>query len=113
MTYFVSQGNFLDSPKVDKDSDSLTSSTGLDMGATGMQGWRLEMEDEHILTDMPSLPTHTFVAVFDGHGGAGAAAYAKQYLVTTIEETKEWSDYITSGDPETLGAALTQAFLSK
>ena len=31
-----------------------------------MQGWRLEMEDAHIATDMPSQPDHTFVAVFDG-----------------------------------------------
>lgn len=105
-------GNFLDNPKIDKDSDSLTSSTGLDMGATGMQGWRLEMEDEHIITDMPSLPDHSFVAVFDGHGGAGAAAYAKQHLVMTIEETKEWSDYKASGDTAALGEALTQAFLN-
>ena len=31
-----------------------------------MQGWRLDMEDAHIITDLPSLRDHTFVAVFDG-----------------------------------------------
>ena len=31
-----------------------------------MQGWRKDMEDAHIITDLPSLRDHTFVSVFDG-----------------------------------------------
>jgi len=37
-------GNFLDSAKLDKDSHAIKTSTGLHAAATGMQGWRLEME---------------------------------------------------------------------
>jgi serine/threonine protein phosphatase PrpC len=32
-----------------------------------MQGWRQEMEDDHIAQDMPSRQDHTFLAVFDGY----------------------------------------------
>ena len=60
------QGNLLDAPNTLKTSELYKSSTGLDAGATGMQGWRLEMEDSHISADMPSQKDHTFVAIFDG-----------------------------------------------
>jgi len=60
-------GNLLDTPKTEKvDCHLFTSSTGLNCGGVGMQGWRIEMEDAHIIADLPSLPDHTFVAVFDG-----------------------------------------------
>lgn len=35
-----------------------------------MQGWRTEMEDDHISLDMPSQPNHTYLAVFDGYVSA-------------------------------------------
>jgi len=37
-------GNFLDAAKQDKDSHEIKTFNGLDAAATGMQGWRLEME---------------------------------------------------------------------
>ena len=37
-------GNFLDTAKLDKDSHAIKTATGLNAAATGMQGWRLEME---------------------------------------------------------------------
>ena len=43
------------------------STTGLRVGVTGMQGWRLEMEDDHIATDIPSQRDHVFLAIFDGY----------------------------------------------
>ena len=63
---FHIQGNLLDTPKTEKTSEEVTTRTGLSIGATGMQGWRLEMEDAHIAKDMPSQDDHTFLAVFDG-----------------------------------------------
>lgn len=106
-------GNLLDSPNTAKMSEPFTSSTGLVVGSSGMQGWRLEMEDAHISCDMPSIASHTFVAIFDGHGGAGAANYAATNLITHIEETGQWEQYVRSGakDPHLLGEALSQAFL--
>lgn len=72
------------------------------------------MEDEHITIDMPSEPSHTFLAVFDGHGGSGAAAYARKNMVEFIEESEEWKSYLKSGadDVGLLGEALRVAFLA-
>lgn len=64
------------------------------IGASGMQGWRLEMEDAHIIVDMPSRKDHLFLAVFDGHAGAGAARYAAEHFVKKIEATSEWRAYL-------------------
>lgn len=108
-------GNLLDSPRTEKvDIDAYVSSSGLVCGACGMQGWRLEMEDAHIVKDMPSLPNHLFLAVFDGHGGSGAAIYAAKNLVQCIENTPLWKEYVFGGreNVELLGQALQQAFLT-
>jgi len=40
------------------------------------------MEDAHILKEMPSAPKHTMLAVFDGHGGSGAAIFAAANLIS-------------------------------
>jgi serine/threonine protein phosphatase PrpC len=56
----------LDVPNTAKDSHVFVSTTGISTGVTGMQGWRLEMEDDHIATDIPSQRDHMFLAVFDG-----------------------------------------------
>jgi hypothetical protein len=63
---FLFQGNLLDTPNKVKDSEAYTTSSGLSCGSSGMQGWRLEMEDSHLIMDMPSRKDHTFFAVFDG-----------------------------------------------
>lgn len=39
-------------------------------GVAGMQGKRNEMEDSHIIADMPSKKDHLFLAVFDGCASA-------------------------------------------
>ena len=58
-------GNFLESPKREKDSHECELN-GYQIGVSGMQGWRLEMEDAHLSKTMPDKPDHTFLAVFDG-----------------------------------------------
>lgn len=102
----------LDHPVVDKDTQLLEFSYG-PVGASGMQGWRPEMEDSHIACTMPSLPNHLFLAVFDGHGGARAAIYAGDHLVSVIENTEKWKRYVNSSekDPELLAAALQDSFI--
>lgn len=106
-------GNFLDCPNTTKDSDLFTSTTGIVCGVTGMQGWRMEMEDDHIAIDIPSQRDHIFLAVFDGHGGAGAAKFAARNMVQFLEKTEEWKQYVSSGaaDVTLLGRALQQSFL--
>ena len=105
----------LDKPKTDKPHSELkTMNNGLQVGATGMQGWRLEMEDAHIVQDLPSKPSHSLLAVFDGHGGAGAAIWAAGRLIGILEETVQWKEYL-QGDKEDaalVGVALRQSFLT-
>jgi protein phosphatase 1B len=78
-----------------------------------MQGWRLEMEDAHISQELSSVPAHSIQAVFDGHGGAGAAIWVAANLVAILEDTVEWGTYTAAGkdNPELVGKALRSAFL--
>jgi len=109
----IIMGNQLDSPKTEKDGETFISSTGLEAGSTGMQGWRLEMEDSHVAIDLPGFPNHQFFAVFDGHAGAGAAKYASKNMVQYLQESKEWRKYADGGcsNIEDLGNAMVDAFL--
>ena len=65
------------------------------------------------MREMPSKPDHFLVAVFDGHGGAGAAIYAANNLINVIQSTDQWNRYVEAGEPNAilLGEALRQAFL--
>jgi hypothetical protein len=77
-------GNSLEAPNTDKITHAYTSSTGIEvggwpydfhlnfissinslaiLGCSGMQGWRLEMEDSHISIDIPSRPDHLLLVV--------------------------------------------------
>ena len=62
---------------------------------------------------MPSLKDHVFVAVFDGHGGAGAAIFAEKNMVTVLEDSMAWKRY--HDDPakssKYLGEAMIHAFV--
>jgi len=86
---------------------------GMEVGVTGMQGWRTEMEDAHICHEMPSKKTNVIVGVFDGHGGKGAAIWIEKVLISFVEKTTDWKKYVASGteNPELVGSALRQAFL--
>jgi serine/threonine protein phosphatase PrpC len=108
-------GNTLDNPITEKESDFYQSAaTGLAAGATGMQGWRLEMEDAHVAIDIPDAPGHMFLAVFDGHAGAGAAKYAAREIIGHLKATEEWVRYVAGGysDPHLLGEAMSVAFVN-
>jgi len=62
---------------------------------------------------MPSKPTHSLFAIFDGHGGAGAAIFAADNLIRLIEETSEWKTYAANpekDDPEAVGQAMKIAY---
>lgn len=106
-------GAFLSAPMTQKHNEAFTSSTGLQVGSSAMQGWRREMEDAHFARDMPSKPDHTFVAVFDGHGGATAAEFAAANLVQAVEAMPEWVNYLAGDAQDTalLGQALSKAFM--
>jgi len=103
----------LDSPRTEKEDFSYTSFTGLKTGSSGMQGWRLEMEDAHICCDMKSRPDHLLLAVFDGHGGSGAARFAASKLVDVIEANSTWKKYVADecDNLQKLSTALVESFI--
>ncbi|KAI0086500.1 PP2C-domain-containing protein [Irpex rosettiformis] len=77
-------GQTLSSPATDKDTKYGLNEKFL-YALTGMQGWRISMEDSHTAIlkldeSKPDLETDAFFGVFDGHGGANVAKYAGQYL---------------------------------
>jgi protein phosphatase 1B len=87
-------GNMLDSPKTEREGELYTSSTGISIGVSSMQGWRGEMEDAHVIEDLRSKPDHVIVGVFDGHAGSKAAKFAARHITNTLESTPTWKEYI-------------------
>lgn len=49
------------------------------VAAGGMQGWRINMEDSHIL-NLKFEENGNLFGVFDGHGGREVAVYTRKYL---------------------------------
>ncbi|XP_013789962.1 probable protein phosphatase 2C T23F11.1 isoform X2 [Limulus polyphemus] len=73
-------GQTLSEPVTAKETSSCSNEL-LKVGASCMQGWRINMEDAH--THLLSLPEDhgaSFFAVYDGHGGAKVAQYAGSHL---------------------------------
>ena len=82
-----------------------------------MQGYRVNMEDQHIIGKMSTLPDHTLLAImdgklefcyfrktvciilnfvfFEGHAGKVAAKYTAAYLHSKIESSDTWKEYLT------------------
>uniref|UniRef100_A0A6U5FM03 protein-serine/threonine phosphatase n=1 Tax=Corethron hystrix TaxID=216773 RepID=A0A6U5FM03_9STRA len=113
-------GTLLDKPVTEKNTE-LGESNGLKYGASSMQGWRVEMEDEHILaTNLPKLDGTSFFAVFDGHGGSFTSYYAKGNLVRLLSETESYTKYVELSQEKRdemdglklFKSALEQAFLN-
>lgn len=53
------------------------------------------MEDDHTIEgDYAAIEGHSFVAVYDGHGGAEAAKYAGQNMLKHISETTSFKAYV-------------------
>jgi serine/threonine protein phosphatase PrpC len=99
-----------------------------------MQGWRRTMEDAHtVIGSLPELPDHSFVAVYDGHGGSVAAELAgglgsdEGEVIAYLRAEPAYEQYISSaresaagesaGTADTdsaklLGVALQAAFLA-
>lgn len=50
-----------------------------------MQGWRIEMEDAHILNP-DFTPNHSLYAVFDGHGGSEVSLFASKMYGNFLKE---------------------------
>ncbi|XP_002127931.4 putative protein phosphatase 2C T23F11.1 [Ciona intestinalis] len=80
----INMGQTLSEPVTKKETSSDENHT-LKIGASCMQGWRINMEDEHVhkLCLNDEKDTH-FFAVFDGHGGQASAQVAAKHLDSCI-----------------------------
>jgi len=84
------------------------------------------MEDQHtVLLGMPQLPDHSFIAVYDGHGGEQTAQIASEQLLGFLQRQPDYVRYVeqvhaqgtprstgtTPPPPTMLGEAMRTAFL--
>lgn len=100
-------GNLLGAPVTEKATHTGVTSSGLAYGVSSMQGWRVHMEDAHITEallyayekddegggNVIELPGHSLFAVFDGHGGLFAAAYAGRNLCRVLSQQPTFVEY--------------------
>lgn len=101
-------GQILSNPVIDKEHHS-----GEDLftafGLCAMQGWRMSMEDAHIVE--PNVLSENdkdhiaFYTIFDGHGGSGVAQFAGEKMTSILQKQKSFQN----GD---LSKALIDTFLS-
>ena len=95
-------GIYLSKPNIVKDSHSGESET-LRYAVSAMQGWRMNMEDAHII--LPKLNENTSLfAVFDGHGGQEVAKFCEKYFPIELVKNEKFKQ-------ENYKEALEETFL--
>lgn len=57
-----------------------------------MQGFRKEMEDEHLISSL-SISGHHILGIFDGHSGNKVSKHIKNILVDMLERNRHWLLY--------------------
>ena len=82
------------------------------VAVSGMQGWRTDMEDAHIVQALPSAPDHFLVGVYDGHGGSATAKFVAANLIAVLESTDQWKQYLLdqTNNYHLIGEALTNTY---
>lgn len=101
-------GQILSNPVIDKEhhsgEDVLTA-----FGLCAMQGWRMSMEDSHIVEpnvmSVKDKDHIAFYTIFDGHGGAGVAQFAGEKVASILKQQKSFQD-------GNLSQALIDTFLA-
>ncbi|MFH4984251.1 hypothetical protein AB6A40_010960 [Gnathostoma spinigerum] len=88
-------GAFLDRPRTEKSNDE-GEANGLRYAVASMQGWRVDMEDAHVIAcpmaQEAPFNKWSFFAVFDGHAGSRAAERSAENLLSCILETAELNE---------------------
>lgn len=91
-------GAFLDKPLTDKTCDS-QEANGMRAYSCSMQGWRITMEDAHVMC--PKLDGNeetAFYGVFDGHGGTYSSEYCRNHLLPILLSQPEYKGKDTTPD---------------
>uniref|UniRef100_A0A0M3ILR1 PPM-type phosphatase domain-containing protein n=1 Tax=Ascaris lumbricoides TaxID=6252 RepID=A0A0M3ILR1_ASCLU len=67
---------------------------GARYAVASMQGWRIDMEDAHVvkipMSDEPPFSDWSFFAVFDGHAGTKAAQHSAENILKTLLATAQF-----------------------
>lgn len=100
---------YLDRPQTKKETVSgvvqpTPTQIGYRYACSGMQGWRLNMEDAHICNPNFDEGIGLF-AVFDGHGGLECAKFCERFFEPKLREQPEYQS------KKDLGKALEKTFL--
>mmetsp|Transcript_35039 Transcript_35039/g.69241 ORF Transcript_35039/g.69241 Transcript_35039/m.69241 type:complete len:412 (+) Transcript_35039:48-1283(+) len=79
-------GAYLSQPLTDKES-LCGSKNGISWGASAMQGWRIRMEDAHVLAEDigVSAAGPQLYGVFDGHGGREVALFCRDHMPREVK----------------------------
>lgn len=68
---------------------------GTRYAVASMQGWRIDMEDAHVveisMSSEPPFLNWSFYAVFDGHAGNKAAQHSAENLLKTLLATSQFA----------------------
>jgi len=105
-------GNFLDTPITDKETE-VGADEKLQYGLSAMQGWRAQMEDDHVqLLTLPGLPDISLFGVYDGHGGDMVAHYVAKNFAQKLLDTKQLQPGLSEADvPAKAQAAFETALM--
>ena len=96
-------GNLREVPLTNKHTEE-GSNKRLNFVVSAMCGWRMTMEDAHI-ANPDFTKTCSLFAVFDGHGGAEVALYAKTFFESELLKNPNFA-------AKKYEAALTETFYS-
>jgi len=83
-------GNYLSKPNLTKHSFS-GENLFLKYGVSSMQGWRVSMEDAHIINLSFDSETALF-GVFDGHGGNEIAKFCEKYFPDELSKNEAFQN---------------------
>lgn len=81
-------GNYLKSPNRDKEIEE-QEYEHLAYGFSSMQGWRISMEDSHLLNADFDKDTSLF-AIFDGHGGEEVAKFCSLHFGKELKKNENY-----------------------
>jgi serine/threonine protein phosphatase PrpC len=113
-----------DDPVTKKDTDrgEVNEANILSYAFSGMQGWRVTMEDAHMVCK--SIPVqgqdplrgHALFGVMDGHGGGFTSAFASENFIRTIsgqDDLKKYSALTQEDQGDVPGVELLRRALSE
>ena len=95
---------YLDKPNTTKHTEIGQAKLGYRYAASSMQGWRLSMEDAHIVNDNIDGQNTGLFAVFDGHGGIEVAKFCERHFLNVLVNSEPYKN-------KNYSKALEEAFL--